>query len=63
MDCIVKICADVCCVITALFNIQPGNPVLWLNQVCIKIICTKPFFHNLEMQQDKRAVLILFEKS
>jgi hypothetical protein len=27
MDCIVKICANVCCVIIALFDIQPGNPV------------------------------------
>jgi hypothetical protein len=25
MDCIVKICANVCCVITALFDIQPGG--------------------------------------
>jgi hypothetical protein len=29
MDCIVKICANVCCVITAFFNIRPGNPVRW----------------------------------
>ena len=38
MDCIVKICADVCCVITALFDIQPGNPVPLLYQVSIKMI-------------------------
>ena len=38
MDCIVKICANVCCVITALFDIQPGNPVPLLYQVSIKMI-------------------------
>ena len=38
MDCIVKICANVCCVITALFDIQPGNPVPLLYQVFIKMI-------------------------
>jgi len=38
MDCIVKICADVCCVITALFDIQSGNPVPLLYQVSIKMI-------------------------
>jgi hypothetical protein len=37
MDCIVKICANVCCVITALFDIRPGNPVL-LYKICIKTI-------------------------
>jgi hypothetical protein len=38
MVCIVKICANICCVITALFDIQPGNPVPLLHQVSIKMI-------------------------
>jgi hypothetical protein len=38
MDCIVKICANVCCVITALFDIRPGNPVPLLYRICIKTI-------------------------
>ena len=38
MDCIVKICANVCCVITALFDIRAGNPVPLLYSVCIKTI-------------------------
>ena len=38
MDCIVKICANVCCVITALFDIWAGNPVPLLYSVCIKTI-------------------------
>ncbi len=38
MDYIVKISANLCCIITALFDIQPGNlvPVLYLT--CIKMI-------------------------
>ena len=36
MDCIVKICANICCVITVLFDIQTGNPVPLLYQVAIK---------------------------
>jgi hypothetical protein len=38
MDCIVKICANICCVIMALFEIQPSNPVPLLYQVAIKTI-------------------------
>jgi len=38
MDCIVKICANVCCVITALFDIRAKNPVPLLYSVCIKMI-------------------------
>jgi hypothetical protein len=38
MDCTVKICANVCCVITALFDIRPGNPVPLLYKICIKTI-------------------------
>ena len=39
IDCIVKICVNlVCCVITALFDIQPGNPVPLLYQVSLKMI-------------------------
>ncbi len=38
MDCIVKICANVCCVITALFDICPGNPAPLLYEICIKTI-------------------------
>jgi hypothetical protein len=38
MDCIVKICANVCCGITALFDVQMGNPVPLLYSVCIKMI-------------------------
>ncbi len=38
MECIIKICANVCCVITALFDIDCSNPVLLLYSVCIKPI-------------------------
>ena len=38
MDCIVKICANVCCVINALFDIWAGKPVPLLYSVCIKTI-------------------------
>jgi hypothetical protein len=38
MDCIMKICTNICCVITALFDIQPGNSVPLLYQVAIKTI-------------------------
>jgi hypothetical protein len=38
MDCIVKICANLSCVITALFNIRPGNSVPFLYEICIKTI-------------------------
>ncbi len=38
IDCIVKICANVCCVITALFDIRAGNPVPLLYSICIKTI-------------------------
>jgi hypothetical protein len=38
MECIVKICTDVCCVITALFDIWAKNPTPLLYSVCIKTI-------------------------
>jgi len=38
MDCIIKICANVYCVITALFDIRAGNPVPLLYSGCIKTI-------------------------
>jgi hypothetical protein len=38
MDYIMEICANICCVITALFDIQPGNPVPLLYQVSIETI-------------------------
>ncbi len=42
MDCIVKICTNICCVITALFDVRPGNPVPLLYAICIKTIeCIK----------------------
>ena len=37
-ECIVKICANICCVITAIFDIRAGNPVPLLYSVCIKTI-------------------------
>jgi hypothetical protein len=45
MECIVKICANVCCVITAFFDIRPGNPVPLLYSICIKTI---EFIKNLD---------------
>ena len=38
MDCIVKICANICCVVTALFDIRAENPVPLLYTICIKTI-------------------------
>jgi hypothetical protein len=38
MECIVKICANVCCVVTALFDIDGSNPVWLLYSACIKTI-------------------------
>jgi hypothetical protein len=38
MNCIVKVCANICCMITALFDVQTGNPVPLLYSVCIKMI-------------------------
>ena len=38
VECIMKICANVCCVVTALFDIDGSNPVVLLFSVCIKII-------------------------
>jgi hypothetical protein len=38
MECIVKICANICCVITAIFDIRTGNPIPFLYSVCIKTI-------------------------
>jgi hypothetical protein len=38
MECIVKICANVCCIVTALFDINGSNPVPHLYSVCIKTI-------------------------
>jgi hypothetical protein len=45
MECIVKICANVCCIITAFFDIRPGNPVPLLYSICIKTI---KFIKNLD---------------
>jgi len=36
MDCIATICANVCRVITGLFDIQAGNPIPLLYSICIK---------------------------
>jgi hypothetical protein len=42
MECIVKICTNICCVITALIDVRPGNPVPLFYAVCIKTIeCIK----------------------
>ena len=38
MECIVKICANVCCVITAIFDIWAGNPIPLLYSICIKTV-------------------------
>ncbi len=38
MDCIIKIWAKVCCVITALFDVRPGNPVPLLYAIYIKTV-------------------------
>jgi hypothetical protein len=38
MECIVKICANICCVVTAFFDIDGSNPVPLLYSVCIKTI-------------------------
>ena len=38
MECVVKICANVCCVVTAFFDIDGSNPVPLLYSVCIKTI-------------------------
>jgi hypothetical protein len=38
MDCIVKIYVNLCCVITVLFDILPGNSVPFLYKICIKTI-------------------------
>jgi hypothetical protein len=42
MDCIVKICTNLCCVITALFDIRPSNPVPLPYAIGIKTVkCIK----------------------
>jgi hypothetical protein len=38
MECVVKICANICCVVTAFFDIDGSNPVPLLYSVCIKTI-------------------------
>ena len=38
MDWIVNICANICCIITALFDIRARNPIPLLYSVCIKTI-------------------------
>jgi hypothetical protein len=38
MDCIVKICANICCVTTVLFDIRAGNPIPLIYSICIKTI-------------------------
>jgi hypothetical protein len=45
MECIVKICANICCMITAFFDIRPSNPVPLLYSICIKTI---KFVKNLD---------------
>ncbi len=45
MECIVKICANVFCIITAFFDIRPGNPIPLLYSICIKTI---EFIKNLD---------------
>jgi hypothetical protein len=45
MKCIVKICANICCTITAFFDIRPSNPVPLLYSICIKTI---KFVKNLD---------------
>jgi hypothetical protein len=54
MDCIVKICMNICCVITALFDIQPGNPVPLLYQVFIKMIGFIKHFDFIPWHADVR---------
>jgi hypothetical protein len=48
MECVVKICANVCCVVTTLFDIDGSNPVLLLFSMCIKMI---NFVKNLDFIQ------------
>ncbi len=38
MDCIVKVCANICCMITALFDVRTENPIPLLYSICIKTI-------------------------
>jgi hypothetical protein len=38
MECIIKICTNVCCVVTAFFDINRSNPVSLLYSMCIKMI-------------------------
>ncbi len=45
MVCIIKICANVCCVTMAFFDIRPGNPIPLLYSICIKTI---EFIKNLD---------------
>jgi hypothetical protein len=45
MECIVKICANICCMITAFSDIRPSNPVPLLYSICIKTI---EFVKNLD---------------
>jgi hypothetical protein len=48
MVCILKICANICCIITALFHIDGNNPVPILYSVCIKTI---DFVNHLDLIQ------------
>jgi hypothetical protein len=54
MDCIVKICANVCCIITALFDICPGNPVPLLYEICIKTIGFVKYLDFIRWYKDVR---------
>ncbi len=38
MDCIIKICTNLCCVITAFFDVWMENPVFLLYSICIKMV-------------------------
>jgi hypothetical protein len=60
MDCIVKISANVCCIVTALFDIQPGNPFPVLYLTCIKMIEFIKHLHFIHWYADiKENVLQL----
>jgi hypothetical protein len=36
MECIVKICANICCIVAVFLNIDAINPILFHYSVCIK---------------------------
>ena len=55
MECIVKICANVCCIVTAFFDIDGSNPVPFLYSVCIKTI---EFLKSLDFIQWHATVCV-----